>query len=96
MTPSPRDVTTGSAAHWLAVAEEDLSIVRLAQSHREISVSIACFHAQQAAEKAIKAVLVLKSLRFPLVHDIDALCRFAIDNGVEIPDSVADSHKLTI
>jgi hypothetical protein len=30
-----------------------------------------CFEAQQAAEKAIKAVFVWRSLSFPYIHDLD-------------------------
>lgn len=32
-----------------------------------------CFDAQQAAEKALKAVLVQRGIRFPYVHDLAAL-----------------------
>jgi HEPN domain-containing protein len=31
------------------------------------------FHAQQAVEKALKAVLALKGVEFPYSHDLDAL-----------------------
>jgi HEPN domain-containing protein len=32
-----------------------------------------CFHAQQATEKALKAVLALHQVRYPLTHDLGAL-----------------------
>jgi HEPN domain-containing protein len=32
-----------------------------------------CFDAQQAAEKAIKAVLIHLGVRFPYVHDLSVL-----------------------
>ena len=31
------------------------------------------FHAQQAAEKALKAVLIERAVRFPRTHDLEAL-----------------------
>lgn len=36
-----------------------------------------CFHAQQAAEKAIKGVLLAHGIRFPYVHDLGALLALA-------------------
>ena len=32
-----------------------------------------CFDAQQAAEKAIKAVMIARDMEFPYVHDLDQL-----------------------
>ena len=34
---------------------------------------LACWLCQQAAEKAVKAALVLEKIRFPRTHDLDAL-----------------------
>ena len=34
-----------------------------------------CFEAQQAAEKSVKAVLVLRQIVFPYVHDLARRCR---------------------
>ena len=34
----------------------------------------ACWHCQQVAEKSLKAALILESIAFPLVHDLDTLC----------------------
>ena len=43
-----------------------------------------CFDAQQAAEKAIKAVLVHRGIRFPKTHAIAELLSLAAENGVEV------------
>ena len=46
-------------------ADEDLAVADLVL-HSAIAVNwAACFHAQQAAEKAIKALLVLHGVDFP-------------------------------
>lgn len=34
---------------------------------------LACYHAQQAVEKALKAVLIFAGVGFPLRHDLDQL-----------------------
>lgn len=36
------------------------------------------FHAQQAAEKCLKALLVLQDVNYPLTHDVDELLRMAL------------------
>jgi HEPN domain-containing protein len=54
------------AATWLRYAEEDLTAAQGMVEGRGWAPRIACFHAQQAAEKALKAVLV--GQRIPLQH----------------------------
>ena len=49
---------SGSAVDWLRYAESDLEIARITQSSLILLEGL-CFHAQQAAEKALKAVLIL-------------------------------------
>lgn len=54
-----------------------------------------CFDAQQAAEKAIKAVLVKKRVDFPYVHDIAFLLTLVEQTGVQVPDPVRGAEDLT-
>lgn len=54
-----------------------------------------CFDAQQAAEKAIKAVLVLRQIRFPYVHDIDMLLTALEHAGDPIPEPIRNAVTLT-
>jgi len=56
---SPDRATPGSAADWLARARGSLALAK--QSHsQEVFLEDQCFLAQQAAEKAIKAVYQFK------------------------------------
>jgi len=48
----------------------------------------ACSHAQQAAEKAIKAALVSAGIGFPLTHDIEELLEIAGARGMRLPREV--------
>ncbi len=60
------------AKGWLLKADGDLSVASLClDSHR--AFDSACFHAQQAAEKFLKAYLICYGIRFPFVHDLDQL-----------------------
>lgn len=69
----PGPEPTREAVHWLDYALGDLATA--ASNRREISVPSrnAAFMAQQATEKAIKAVILLENEPFEMVHDIDVL-----------------------
>jgi len=85
----------GSTEEWLIHAESDLNLARLAKDHTEILPEQVCFHAQQAAEKALKAVLLHYNIEFPLIHDIEALLEIAMQSGIALPSDVAESGALT-
>lgn len=72
MTP-PANPPPGSARDWLRHAESDLHLARLGKDDPDVLRHQLAFHAQQAAEKAIKAVLIERALRFPRTHDLEAL-----------------------
>ncbi|MEN6645241.1 MAG: HEPN domain-containing protein [Armatimonadia bacterium] len=47
---------------------------------------IVCFHAQQATEKAIKAVLALQGVAYPFRHNLDELMGLSPD----LPEALAE------
>jgi HEPN domain-containing protein len=53
-----------------------------------------CFHAQQAAEKSIKAVLLHRHIAFRLVHDLEELLTTAQQAGISIPEAVRRAVRL--
>ena len=61
------------ARRWLRFATEDIDVAQRLLAVDESSPRHACFLAQQAAEKALKAALVLEGIDFPFRHDLDAL-----------------------
>ena len=54
-----------------------------------------CFDAQQAAEKAVKAVFVCRSEPFPYVHDLKQLLTLLARNGLKIPKYVWEAEELS-
>ena len=81
----------GEPADWLRYARSDL---RLSQETPEGVLSEAlCFHAQQAAEKAAKAVLVSSEQSVPHVHDIGVLLD-QLPGHVEVPSNVRRAVRL--
>ena len=89
----PEDQMPGTPEDWLRHARSDLA---LAQVRREpaILVESLCFHAQQAAEKAIKAVLVSKGIAFPRTHNIRTLLDL-LPADIIAPQEVTEASALT-
>ena len=54
-----------------------------------------CFHAQQAAEKSIKAVLISQGIDFPYTHDIAHLATLVDQSNVEFTKVLEDAIELT-
>jgi HEPN domain-containing protein len=62
------------ASEWLTYARADLVAAELLLAHEDETVPrIVCFHAQQSAEKALKALLVAEQIRFERTHDLVAV-----------------------
>ena len=95
MNPQNRKRIPGSPREWLNHAESDLRLAKLAANDPYIIGSQVCFHAQQAAEKSIKAALLFRGIEFPLTHDIEELLKLAEDQGVIIPEEVQEADHLT-
>lgn len=68
---------------WLSEALEDLSVARILL--REGKYAASCFHSQQAAEKASKALLLLLG-RFEPGHSVSELLLAAQRSGASITD----------
>ncbi len=95
MTPPLKHGPPGSPEDWLAHAESDLNLARLAGERKDVLPEQACFHAQQAAEKALKAVLLFKHIEFPLVHDLKILIDLLRKNAVTLPPEIHEVDSLT-
>ncbi|MDO3377844.1 HEPN domain-containing protein [Geoalkalibacter halelectricus] len=77
-----------AAREWLAKAREDfLAVERLADD--DGLSNVAAFHAQQCAEKSLKAVLEASGQKVPRTHDLIRLnglvqCFFAVQCDEDI------------
>lgn len=61
------------ARRWLLRAEDDLAVIALVLAASPPRAAPAAFHAQQAAEKLLKALLVLAGRPVPRTHDVQRL-----------------------
>ena len=55
---------------WVEKAEEDFAPAKSALRRKKPLLTGVCFHAQQCAEKYMKALLVSKNAIFPKTHDL--------------------------
>ena len=78
---------------WLRNARSDLAFAkaRIPGTQPEHH----CFHAQQAAEKAIKALMIARGIEFPYVHDLKVLLTMLAAAGEEIPEPVPRAEALS-
>jgi HEPN domain-containing protein len=61
-------------AEWVAKAEGDWTTAqREVVAQQAPNYDAGCFHAQQCAEKYLKAVLLEAAIKFPKTHDLPAL-----------------------
>ena len=58
---------------WVSIAENDLLNVRNNLQAENVPWDTVCFHCQQAAEKYLKAILVVHNVEIPRTHDLEAL-----------------------
>jgi HEPN domain-containing protein len=91
--PQDRPVP-GSAEDWLARAEGDLALARVPLPEGAFYEDL-CFHAQQAAEKAIKAIYQHNGKRFRYTHDLDELIVGLQNEGISVPGEVMEAALLT-
>lgn len=67
---------------WVDKAEEDFELARVALRRKIPLTTGACFHAQQCAEKYMKALLVFKGADFPKTHDLLMLNNLCANVGI--------------
>jgi len=79
------DEARARAALWMEYVVRDLQAMRLLAGQPLMEAAV-CFHAQQAAEKALKAYLAaLSDDDIPRTHDLRQLHALILDRGGEQP-----------
>src|SRR5438874_2170281 len=78
---------------WLNRARSNL--VRAGKVIPGVYLEDLCFDAQQAAEKALKAIFVHRGWHFPYTHDLTRLLTLLDRNGLKVPKYVRRADALT-
>lgn len=93
MPPNDRDPT--GPHEWLRRARSNLARARADRNLPDVLYEDLCFDTQQAAEKAIKALLVHRQVRFPKTHDLLDLLTLLDQSGLPIPPEIRETDALT-
>ena len=92
----PEEIRAELVRQWLAKAEEDLGVAEYLVSENTEYFSAAGFHAQQAVEKFLKAVLVHHQIEFPKTHDLAGLLDLISRADPDLTLALGDVIDLTI
>lgn len=82
----PEQVKRELVSAWIAKAEEDLGVAEHLVRENTPYRATAAFHAQQAVEKLLKAILVKHQSEFPKTHDLGEL----VERVVRVNPSLAE------
>ncbi|MBI4703780.1 MAG: HEPN domain-containing protein [Deltaproteobacteria bacterium] len=80
---------------WLRRALSNLARASHSPGDPRVLLADLCFDAQQAAEKALKAVLVLRSIPFPRTHSLPELIDLLTAHAEGVPEEVREAAGLT-
>jgi len=81
---------------WIAFAEEDLLMAQYTiKMKNTVPYRSIAFHAQQCAEKYLKAYLVFKGVDFPYTHDIFRLLELCSEHG-NWARTIEEAKRLTL
>lgn len=80
---------------WAESAEEDLILALSSFRRKQPLISGACFHAQQCAEKYMKALLISKNAEFPRTHDLLLLNNLCTTHGILLEINPRDLNTLS-
>ncbi len=85
----PEEVRREFVQQWLDKAEGDFELAKHLVSENAPFLEAVCLHAQQAAEKYLKAFLVEHQVEFPKTHNLGHL----LDLSATIDSSLAKTLK---
>lgn len=91
----PEGASPEDPREWLRRARSNLARASQGQVTPDVLFEDVCFDAQQAAEKALKALLVLKGVQVPRTHSIGELVTMLTELGFDIPLDVQEASALT-
>lgn len=93
---SREEVRREFVRQWLRKADEDLAAARLLMTESPDLCYASAFHAQQAAEKYLKATLVWHQVEFPKTHDIGLLLRLVATTDSVLIAGLGGAEELTV
>lgn len=91
----PDEVKLEFTREWVSKAEADFKTASLLLKAGDPYLFQTAFHAQQSAEKYIKAFLVWQQIEFPKTHDIAKLIALGAEVVSDLTEILAEANTLT-
>ena len=79
----------------LRKARQDELVLEKLLGDRDVDDDTLGFHAQQAAEKMLKAVLASRGVDYPKTHNLRVLIELLAQDGVQLPEGLVEIARLT-
>lgn len=83
------------AENFLYKAAQDMTVLEKWRQDPDIAEEILGFHAQQTAEKMLKAVLAYQGIDFPFTHRLTDLIDLGKEHGITLPAKLENIRFLT-
>lgn len=91
----PKEIRREQMDQWLGRANEDFGLAEHLVSENSPYLNAICFHAQQAAEKYLKAFLVHNQVEFPKTHDLVKILDLIATVDKPLAESLRDVKGLS-
>lgn len=88
-------MNASEARRWMSYSRSDLDAARVLLEKGDFFPRQICFHAQQAGEKALKAILILLEINFPKIYDLDRI-RELIPKGWKVKEKFPELYDLSV
>lgn len=79
----------------LRKARQDELVLERLLDDREVDDDTLGFHAQQAVEKLLKAVLASRGVGYPRTHNLRILIELLTKDGIHLPEHLSHIARLT-
>jgi HEPN domain-containing protein len=73
----------------LRKARQDELVLERLLDDQEVDDDTLGYHAQQAAEKMLKAVLASRGVDYPKMHNVRVLVELLAEGGVQLPEALS-------
>ncbi|MFH1023552.1 MAG: HEPN domain-containing protein [Planctomycetota bacterium] len=80
---------------WMEKAEHDFLAIRNNMAAGQVPWDVVCFHAQQAVEKMLKALLVSRGCGIEKTHDLVSILAACVAVEPSLKSMEADCRRLT-
>ncbi|MDY0095856.1 MAG: HEPN domain-containing protein [Candidatus Vecturithrix sp.] len=80
---------------WLKAAHDDLETIEQIVQQEHLT-NVAAFHAQQAVEKCLKALLEEQGVEFPKTHDLLRLQKLLLSDAIQLDINQAMLRRLNL